>query len=288
MNTTSSFTFGEKVLLGVASAVVAVSGGMFAYESINSRRTEDPQLVSVAPVLDLEPQINQVFPLEIPLEPSLAAQTPPDLFPEDSYITRCAVGQGGIEIQVKIPFSDYLLVRAQNHNIQRLPELGRFLTPHPLIGHLARELTWDASSPEDRAQRILDYVHNSVIYDNLLESPGHKDYVRHPLETIVEGNGDCEDQALLAAALSRSCGLDVVLVYFYPSQQDSFDAHLGYAVAGSFQGASFRIGGQNYFYAESTGTTFLNAPSRSRIGDISEIFASRMIDVFVPAPPSSP
>lgn len=70
---------------------------------------------------------------------------------------------------------------------------------------------------------------------------------RYPLETLADGQGDCKDKAVLAAALLRAMGFDAVLLQF-PGH-----VALGLNVDASAVGvnaASYPYGGARYFYVE--------------------------------------
>ncbi|MGA9141701.1 MAG: transglutaminase domain-containing protein [Methanocella sp.] len=68
---------------------------------------------------------------------------------------------------------------------------------------------------------------------------------KYPLETLVEGQGDCKDKAVLAAALLREAGFDVVLL--------KFPEHLSVGINVDAAGTSYEYNGVRYYYAETTG-----------------------------------
>ncbi len=142
---------------------------------------------------------------------------------------------------------------------------------------IALHLTQDLDNPEAKAQLLLDFVH-SHLYD--VEIEFFEDYVRYPLETIIERNGDCEDLAILGAALMKSIGLDVALIKFRPSGWGE-SGHLGLAVAGDFSGKYFNINGTKYFYAESTGTHRRDEECINKIGEFPPLLRKRATEVYV-------
>ncbi len=266
------------------------------YEELMSRSKESERTKPiiknpVPPDVNLTSRINTIYHLGIsqeipsPLHPQLYKKV---LHSDDSYLMRdiSVVSDGVVSGRVKIDvfISDYLALRSQNHRIRSREEYARFLTPDFYIQAIAKRLAKDSSSPEQTAQQILDYVHSGIIYDASLEHEA--DYVRYPLETIVEGNGDCEDTTILGAALSRAAKLDVILVHFDPL--GSSPGHIGYAVAGDFNGTYFKVDDKKYFYAETTGTLRLNEPASWKIGEFPKGFEQRVIDIYTlyDAPPS--
>jgi hypothetical protein len=72
------------------------------------------------------------------------------------------------------------------------------------------------------------------------------EYPRYPLETLVDGTGDCEDTAILLAAILDAWGLDCVLI--------SPPGHMavGITVSG-FEGTFYPYLGKRYYYIETTG-----------------------------------
>ena len=76
-------------------------------------------------------------------------------------------------------------------------------------------------------------------------STGFDEYPRYPLETLVEGGGDCEDTSILASALLDPMGFDVVLI--------SLPGHVAVGVAVDAHGTYWLHEGTQYFYVETTG-----------------------------------
>ena len=76
-------------------------------------------------------------------------------------------------------------------------------------------------------------------------STAFDEYPRYPLETLVEGGGDCEDTSILASALLDPLGFDVVLI--------SLPGHVAVGVAVDAYGAYWLHEGTQYFYVETTG-----------------------------------
>lgn len=79
------------------------------------------------------------------------------------------------------------------------------------------------------------------------ESLGELEYVRYPIETLIDGAGDCEDKSILLAAVLRELGCEVVLLEFPNHAAVGVEANRDDAY-GSY--ASY--GGKKYFYLEST------------------------------------
>ena len=87
----------------------------------------------------------------------------------------------------------------------------------------------------------------SLPYTTDKETTGQGEYVRYPIETLVDGGGDCEDKSILMGALLKELGCDVVILEFRDHaavgvKADRDDAYGSYA----------KYGGVKYFYLETT------------------------------------
>ncbi len=99
----------------------------------------------------------------------------------------------------------------------------------------------------------LDNVFNVVSFVQSLQyvsdesSRGEDEYVRYPIETLVDGIGDCEDVVILAATILHEMGYDVLLVML--------PEHLALAVKydKDFPGTYYEYYGDRYYYLEMTG-----------------------------------
>jgi len=109
-----------------------------------------------------------------------------------------------------------------------------------------------ALSEYDKAQLVVSFVQEAIPYVN--DKPG-VEFPKYPVETLIEG-GDCEDKAILAAALLRQLGYKTLLLRF----QD----HAAIAVAvPCTRGTYFEFAGEKYWFAEVSNKTWL-------IGELSD------------------
>ena len=76
------------------------------------------------------------------------------------------------------------------------------------------------------------------------------EYPRYPIETLVDYGGDCEDTAILTAALLDGMGYDVVLI--------RLPGHMAVGVLGGegIYGTYYLEDGKKYYYLETTGEGF--------------------------------
>ena len=99
----------------------------------------------------------------------------------------------------------------------------------------------------DNMRNVISFV-QSLRYVADQDSKGEKDYVRFPIETLVDGEGDCEDMAILTAVILHEMGYKVMLVIL--------PDHLALAVAcdEEVEGTYYKYEGSNYYYLEVTST----------------------------------
>jgi hypothetical protein len=76
------------------------------------------------------------------------------------------------------------------------------------------------------------------------------EYPRYPLETLVEREGDCEDAAILAAALLRQMHFDVVLLAFL--EEDHMALGIRIVPPTPVADPPFTWNGSAYYYIEPT------------------------------------
>jgi len=101
----------------------------------------------------------------------------------------------------------------------------------------------------DNVMMIVSFV-QSLPYTSDSVSTGYDDYPRYPLETLVDNGGDCEDTAILTAALLREMGYGAVLI--------QLPGHMAVGVkcSDNFQGTYYEYQGARYYYLETTGEGF--------------------------------
>lgn len=94
-------------------------------------------------------------------------------------------------------------------------------------------------------QDIVKYEHDADYYPNAIREG---EYPKYPIETLAEEAGDCEDSAILAAALLKSMGYDSALIYL--------PGHCALGIAGvdGMPGTSVKLNNVSYYYCETTAT----------------------------------
>ncbi|MGQ9788526.1 MAG: CARDB domain-containing protein [Candidatus Hadarchaeaceae archaeon] len=96
-------------------------------------------------------------------------------------------------------------------------------------------------------------------------STPYDEYPRYPLETLVDGGGDCEDSSILLAALLDGMGYDVILI--------ELSNHMGVGISGNFAGFYYELEEKKYFYIETTSTGW-------RIGELPSEFSVAVATLY--------
>lgn len=88
----------------------------------------------------------------------------------------------------------------------------------------------------------------SIPYTTDADTKGKSEYPRFPIETVVDGSGDCEDHAILLAAVNTALGYDTILL--------NFPTHIAVGIAGdpSIPGTYYEYRGKRFYYVETTST----------------------------------
>jgi len=195
------------------------------------------------------------------------------LFKEGDIVRVIQLGE--VSYKISIPFRRYLYYKDLPHPNDAAENLQHYTTPNePELEDIIRALNLPTGSQEKDAQKLLDFAH-SFIY-----VPDIDGYTKTPLETIVEGGGDCEDLSVLAYSLLKRAGHDVIYLEI-PPYEGSKGGHILVGVAGNFGGANVIYENKRYFLAETTGTEWPHQPAQHKIGDLPVPIWTKLKDVKV-------
>lgn len=88
---------------------------------------------------------------------------------------------------------------------------------------------------------VLTFVQTAITYKS-----ENGEYPKYPVESLVDTEGDCKDVSVLAAALLKTMGYDVALLYV--------PGHVALGVVGAegLEGAHVEHDGKEYYYCEMT------------------------------------
>jgi transglutaminase-like putative cysteine protease len=185
-------------------------------------------------------------PVEISIEPTASSgNTLPGSY-QWSYDGR------NWSLTMPIPESLYLYYS----KMERAPvEDYSIYVTHPLddnfTASLAAELKKQASGRHYDDEETVNFAASFV--QNLAYIKERDEYPKYPVETLFDKGGDCEDTAILTAALLQAMGYDAVLLRFSPPKEgDAGHMAVGVAVTGVSGGRSYSYDGQTYYYLETT------------------------------------
>jgi|GEM_PF-3158728 hypothetical protein len=169
-------------------------------------------------------------------------------------------------IEVDLNSAAYLHYRSK----PRTWSYGAYITETPIfpvimeVGNLLQSAASNVVDTEwDRVRYVLSFVQNIRYTDDV-----GGEYPRFPIETLIDGTGDCEDTAILLAAILDSWGLDCVLL------SPAGHMALGLAVNG-MEGTSYSLNGKKYYYVETSGRNW-------NIGEIPPKYAGQMKVITLP------
>lgn len=100
----------------------------------------------------------------------------------------------------------------------------------------------------DPALMALSFV-RSLDYRTDLAAHGVEEYPAYPIETLVNGYGDCEDLAALYVSVMHALGRDAALLAILDTP---IGGHMAAGIAGPYRGHCVTHGGIVYYYAETT------------------------------------
>ncbi len=175
---------------------------------------------------------------------------------------------------------DYLAEKGKSHPYPFYENLEAYLENQDLAFNRISADLLGPHSYVDRSQRILDFVH-TFLYDQTQSG-----YTKRPLETLVEGAGNCEDLVTLAIKLYQVNGFETVVIKVPPAPEFLEMPHTMVGVLGkSFPGLKKSCyvtkKGEKFYLAEVTGTDNVEKPSNWKIGELPrKDFQYSLVEVY--------
>ncbi len=157
---------------------------------------------------------------------------------KDTWSCEIIVPKTLYEAYVKIPR------QAEAYSLYAFSEEDRPVIK-TLLDMLNRTARQRGYSTRDLIANVVNFV-QSFPYRTDMATKGLDDYPRYPVETLVDGGGDCEDTAVLMAVLLHEMGYDVCIVYL--------PGHLALAVSHPeiTEGTWYDFMGKRYYYLDTT------------------------------------
>ncbi len=180
---------------------------------------------------------------------TLKEENHPWQFDNEKYVLKIRMVDSGREINtfqsgsfyvinMSIPWSDYqhykIFPGAYRYAFNS-SYLSYFMTVHdPDIVNLSNVLNNISRANDfDRLTElnfILSFVQCAMSYYTDINTTGFVDYYRFPLETLVEGGGDCEDTSLLLFTIAYILGYDVSLIVMNVTASTGVYGHVAVGV----------------------------------------------------------
>lgn len=149
-----------------------------------------------------------------------------------------------------IPKDGYNYYRYLGHSNYDLTKYATDKYNRKLVAGIAKSMTEEGDevgfNEYEKVMMVVTFV-QSLPYTSDLATTGYDEYVRYPIETLVNNGGDCEDTSILTAALLREMGYGVVLL--------KLTDHVAVGVKGGdgIYGSYYTYNNETYFYLETTG-----------------------------------
>lgn len=149
------------------------------------------------------------------------------------------------ELNVVIPENLQEYYEGKSHRSASSSDFPSFVTPYALKP-IADKLWEIYDDEEDFANGALMIVHQITYVET---APA-----KYPVETMVDGQGDCDLFSFIAASVMKAGGLDVVLLYYENQAHMNIGVHLSSAPKDARDSVYyFTHDGAKYYVAESTG-----------------------------------
>jgi len=210
------------------------------------------------------------------------------------YITS-ATTEITIPVRINVPLDRYLMYKSKlRHDFTKNAGniVDYVIYQDPIIQDIVRQI-FDATKTFD--YDLLRDLVNQIIYNDDFFT-GYDEYPKYPIETLVDGSGDCEDTSILLASLLTAYFYDYHQLYaFIPNKTSPFDVwsaslivfpeagHVGvgcYAgddfpgIPGGFFGYLLNNNEKKYYYIETTSNDFA-------VGDLPESLEGEELYMYV-------
>lgn len=175
-------------------------------------------------------------------------------------------------LNVTIPMQDYLEARVFTRSMVSPQSYSVFVTPDQssvaqIAGYLMNVSTSRNYIPTMQILFAMAFV---KAFPYALDDYTHdiSNYANFPIETLVEGLGDCEDHAALFVSIVRAMGFDAIQIYMTNGTAGHMSA--GVADIDVLPSISSYVlyQGKQYWFCETTGQFYF--PGLSPVDDLSE------------------
>ena len=154
-------------------------------------------------------------------------------------------GELTYELNVAVPETLHQYYAEETHLSASSSDFPKFVTPYALKP-IADKLWEIYNNEEDFANGALMMVHQ-ITYVEIMPA-------KYPVETMVDGEGDCDLFSFIAASVMKAGGLDVVLLHYEEQTHMNIGVHLSSAPEDARDNVFYVThDGTRYYVAECTG-----------------------------------
>ena len=154
------------------------------------------------------------------------------------------------DFEIVFPENLYEYYTDKSHMVTAVNEFSGFVTPH-VFEPVANRIWEINNNDEDFANSVLMIVHQ-MDYEETTP-------IKYPVETMIDGKGDCDLFSIIAASIMKAGGLDVVLLYY----EEQTHMNIGIALSSPPQDARdsayhLSYDKSQYYIAECTGENWID------------------------------
>lgn len=189
-----------------------------------------------------------------------------------SFLVQSHPGNGTThELNITIPYNLYQYYSQKSHFLFSPQDFSRFVTPYT-FRPVADRLWQIYNNTEDYANAVLALVHQ-INYVELEPS-------RYPVETLVAGQGDCDQFVYIAASILEAGGVPTVILYYQNEMHMELAVDLGSEpVDARSEVYSVIYQGTKYYLAEATGGSWRQG---WRVGECPSDYQNATSQVIAP------
>jgi Predicted periplasmic protein len=235
------------------ACLVFVYTGDIALPERNSQYIDVPQRINVPQTDDLEktiPETNSPGNFDLSEKNQ---DSPPNAV--EYYNQTYTWKHDGYESEyfIGIPKEYYDYYKSQPHSSRKFENYALSDKDRPVLRQMVATFKEQGDkrnyTDDQNVMNIIAFIQD-MPYTSDYITTGYDEYPRYPIETLVDGGGDCEDSAILAAALLSEMGYGTVLL--------EFPNHLALGVAGGegIIGSYYEYKGVKYYYVETTASGY--------------------------------
>lgn len=182
-----------------------------------------------------------------------------------------AGGDTTYELNITIPYNLYQHYTQKSHFLFSPQDFSRFITPYT-FQPVADRLWQIYNNTEDYTNAVLAMVHQ-INYTELEPS-------RYPIETLMAGQGDCDQFVYIAASILEAGGIPTVILYYPNEMHMELAVDLGSDPIDARDGIySVTYQGEKYYLAEGTGGSWRQG---WRVGECPSTYQNATSQVIAP------